>query len=289
MRAAASLAVSPLFPPPNRVLPSSAARIPSSTVAKPSVLLAPAAAIREPRSRSSTRAYGFSGANVSAAAQETSLAIKKKAAEILDDLKGTSIFLVGMNCTMKTDLGKILADALRYCYFDSDSLVEQAAGGVSAAKSLRKEDEKGFRDSETEVLKQLSSMGRLVVCAGDGSVQTSTNLAYLRYGVSIWVDVPLDYLANEMLTGEVSLPIPRNAPESDSFSEVLESLVQQYNELKQGFGTADTTVSLQKVASQLGCEDFTSVTPEDMGLEALKGIGRLMSVKKMMEAASKPF
>ncbi|XP_065013167.1 probable inactive shikimate kinase like 1, chloroplastic isoform X3 [Musa acuminata AAA Group] len=281
-RAAASLAVSTLFPPPNRVLPSSSARIPSSSVVKPSVFLASPAAIREPRSRSrrSTRAYGFS----------VIMWMQKKAAEILNDLKGTSIFLVGMNCTMKTDLGKILADALRYCYFDSDSLVEQAAGGVSAAKSLRKEDEKGFRDSETEVLKQLSSMGRLVVCAGDGSVQTSTNLAYLRHGISIWVDVPLDYLANEMLIGEVSSPITVNAPESDSFSEqVLESLMQQYNELKEGFGTADTTVSLQKVASQLGCEDFTSVTPEVMVLEVLKGLERLMSVKKMMEAAAKPF
>ncbi|XP_065043021.1 probable inactive shikimate kinase like 1, chloroplastic isoform X3 [Musa acuminata AAA Group] len=281
-RAAASLAVSTLFPPPNRVLPSSSARIPSSSVVKPSVFLASPAAIREPRSRSrrSTRAYGFS----------VIMWMQKKAAEILNDLKGTSIFLVGMNCTMKTDLGKILADALRYCYFDSDSLVEQAAGGVSAAKSLRKEDEKGFRDSETEVLKQLSSMGRLVVCAGDGSVQTSTNLAYLRHGISIWVDVPLDYLANEMLMGEVSSPITINAPESDSFTEqVLESLMQQYNDLKEGFGTADTTVSLQKVAAQLGCEDFTSVTPEVMVLEVLKGLERLMSVKKMMEAAAKPF
>lgn len=128
--------------------------------------------------------------------------------------------------------------------------------------------------------------------------------AYLRHGISIWVDVPLDYLANEMLMGEVSSPITVNAPESDSFSEVslslwttkwtfldmffvvcfnkflshinlmkisklllssvyfnfyyyvcvtisgciqqvLESLMQQYNELKEGFGTADTTVSLQ--------------------------------------------
>lgn len=29
---------------------------------------------------------------------------------------------------------------------------------------------------QTEVLKQLSSMGRLVICAGDGAVQSSTNL-----------------------------------------------------------------------------------------------------------------
>lgn len=29
---------------------------------------------------------------------------------------------------------------------------------------------------QTEVLKQLSSMGRLVVCAGNGAVKSSTNL-----------------------------------------------------------------------------------------------------------------
>lgn len=33
---------------------------------------------------------------------------------------------------------------------------------------------------QTEVLKQLSSMGRLVVCAGDGAVQSLTNL-YVIY------------------------------------------------------------------------------------------------------------
>lgn len=32
---------------------------------------------------------------------------------------------------------------------------------------------------QTEVLKQLSSMGRLVVCAGDGAVQSLTNLYVL--------------------------------------------------------------------------------------------------------------
>lgn len=46
---------------------------------------------------------------------------------------------------------------------------------------------------QTEVLKQLSPMGRLVVCAGDGAVQSSTNL-YLSLSLflvllspSVWI------------------------------------------------------------------------------------------------------
>lgn len=205
------------------------------------------------------------------------------------ELKGTSIFLIGMNCTMKTNLGKLLADSLRYYYFDSDSLVEQAAGGSSAAKSLREGDERAFRDSETEVLRQLSSMGRLVVCAGDGAVYSSTNLAFMRYGISIWIDVPLDMLANEVLkTGDLST-VAQAASDPNSFSKVLEEISNQHNALKQGYETSDARVSLQKVASQLGHEEMDSVTPEDMAIEVLKEIEKLTKVKKMMEAAAKPF
>ncbi|KAK1282900.1 hypothetical protein QJS10_CPB22g00580 [Acorus calamus] len=96
---------------------------------------------------------------------EPSLAVKRKAAETYDLLKGTSLFLIGMNCAMKSNLGKVLADSLRYYYFDSDGLVEETSGGEGAAESFLGRDEIGFRESETEVLKQLSSMVRLVVCA----------------------------------------------------------------------------------------------------------------------------
>ncbi|KAG5226775.1 shikimate kinase family protein [Salix suchowensis] len=63
------------------------------------------------------------------AGDDTTLQVKKRAADLSPELKGTSIFILGMRGPIKTDLGKLLADALRYYYFDSDSLVEEAAGG----------------------------------------------------------------------------------------------------------------------------------------------------------------
>lgn len=217
-----------------------------------------------------------------------SLAVKKKAMEISPVLKGTSIFLVGMNSTIKTNVGKLLADALRYYHFDSDSLVEEACGGESAAKSLKEQDEKGFHDSETEVLKQLSSMGRLVVCAGDGSVQSSTNLALLRHGISIWIDVPIEMVAKNMIEEGVQIPVTELST-AESYSEVLAQLAVAYEEMKGGYATADASVSLQKVASQLGYDDLDAVTTEDMAMEVLKEIQRLTRLKKMMEEAARPF
>ncbi|KAL0924099.1 hypothetical protein M5K25_004905 [Dendrobium thyrsiflorum] len=228
------------------------------------------------------------GTRMSTVELEASFVVKKKAAEISNELKGASIFLVGMNCTMKTNLGKVLANVLKYYYFESDSVVEQATAGISAAKSFQERDDEKFQESETEVLRQLSAMGRLVVCAGDGAVQSSTNLAFLRHGISLWIDVPLDMLANEVLRAEGSSPDLEIPPDDDHFLE-MDNLATRYNELKGGYATADATVSLLKVASQLGYEDLNSVSPDDMAVQALKEIERLTRFKKMLEEAARPF
>nr|XP_025622514.1 probable inactive shikimate kinase like 1, chloroplastic isoform X3 [Arachis hypogaea] len=188
-------------------------------------------------------------------------------------------YFSGMQNSLKTSLGKMLADMLRYYYFDSDSLVEEAVGGAPAAKSFREKDEMALHESETEVLMQLSSMGRLVVCAGNGAVQSSTNLALLRHGISLWIDVPLDIMARDVC----------EASSSGSYPEVTDQLAALYNKYRDGYATADAIISVQKVASRLGCDNFDDITIEEMTLEALREIQKLTRVKKMLEEAARPF
>ncbi|CAM8988778.1 unnamed protein product [Rhodiola kirilowii] len=210
---------------------------------------------------------------------DESFEVKKRASAISDVLKGTSIFLVGMKSNIKTSMGKILAEALRYYYFDSDELVEDAAGVGTGGRSFRDKDEEGFRSSETEVLRQLSSMGRLVVSAGDGAVQSATNLSLLRHGISVCLDLPLEFVANNVMEslGE------------GSASEVISQLIVQYNENKSGYANSDVTVSLQKVALELGYEDIELVTKDDLALAVIKEIEKLTRVKKLLEEAARPF
>ncbi|KAL4577077.1 hypothetical protein LXL04_013179 [Taraxacum kok-saghyz] len=228
------------------------------------------------------------GSAVQALEIDPMLDVKKKAMAISPGLKGTSIYLVGISSTMKTRVGNLLAEALRYYYFDSDNLVVEAAGGEAAAKQLLELDKVGFRESETEVLRQLSSMGRMVICAGNGAVQSSTNLSLLRHGISIWVDVPLDMVAKEILEDGVRLLGSEISP-SASHSEVLSQLTVLYKEMQEAYAIADVTISLKKVAGVLGYEDVESVSAEDMGLELLTELEKLMRVKKMMEEAARPF
>ncbi|CAJ2666169.1 unnamed protein product [Trifolium pratense] len=222
------------------------------------------------------------------AATDLSLAVKKKAAEVSSELKGSSIFLVGMKSSLKTNLGKLLADVLRYYYFDSDSLVEEALGGASVAKSLKESDETSFYESETEVLKQLSSMGRLVICAGNGAVQNKTNLALVRHGISLWIDLPLDTVARDVTEDQSPFP-SSDISTSGSYPEVMDELADLYNKYKDGYATADAIISLQKVATRLGYENLDDVTTEDVALEVLGEVEKLTRVKKMMEEAARPF
>uniref|UniRef100_A0A2P2KB28 Uncharacterized protein n=1 Tax=Rhizophora mucronata TaxID=61149 RepID=A0A2P2KB28_RHIMU len=159
---------SPFLPSSLLVAAESRTRcLPKSLTTTPRCFLLPSQALTStPTSTSESRVGDY----------DPSLEVKKRAADLSSELKGTSIFLVGMKSSLMSGLGKLLADTLRYYYFDSDSLVEESAGGEVAAKSFRENDEDGFQACETEVLKQLSSMGRLVICAGDGAVQSSTNL-----------------------------------------------------------------------------------------------------------------
>ncbi|EPS71353.1 hypothetical protein M569_03405 [Genlisea aurea] len=197
-----------------------------------------------------------------------SLKIKEKASGISADLKGTSLFLVGVNSSYKSSLARILADSLRYYYFDSDDLVEEAAGGKSVALSFLERDEAGYLALETEVLKQLSSMGRLVVNAGNGSVKTAENLALLRHGITVWIDVPLDLVVSDLNEDRIQLSVSdMAATRSSSSSDVLTQLTALYNHAQPGYSTADATLSLQRVGLELGRDELIGVTPEDLCIE----------------------
>ncbi|XP_021301799.1 probable inactive shikimate kinase like 1, chloroplastic isoform X2 [Sorghum bicolor] len=192
---------------------------------------------------------------------------------------------IGTDCTAKRNIAKLLANSIIYRYLCSEELLEDVLGGKDALRAFKESDEKGYLEVETEGLKQLTSMGSLVLCCGDGAVMNSTNLGLLRHGVSIWIDVPLEMAANDMLksTGTQATTDP------DSFSQAMSKLRQRYDELKERYGVSDITVSVQSVASQRGYSSVDSVTLEDMVLEIVRQIEKLIRAKEMMEAAGRPF
>lgn len=219
---------------------------------------------------------------------EETLFLERNGRVIASNLKGTCLFIVGMTSSIKSAVAKKTSEVLGYYFFDSEKLVEQASGKSSAAWELKEKDEEGFRDSESEVLRQLSSMTRLVVSTGDDAVVRSSNLGYMRNGIIIWLDIPLEALAKEMAAESVETQGHFAQTTAGSYSQALERFTKLLEERKGGYATADVKVSLQKIVDESGDKDIFSLTPTVIANEVLKGISKLLRYKELQQAASAP-
>lgn len=121
------------------------------------------------------------------------------------DLKGVSLFLVGMMGSGKTTVGRLLAAELGYQFFDTDSLIEQLAG-QTVTEIFATAGEAGFRRLEKQVLAELSAYKNLAIATGGGIVLDPHNWSFLRHGLVIWLDAPVETLYHR-LQGDSSRPL----------------------------------------------------------------------------------
>jgi shikimate kinase len=116
-----------------------------------------------------------------------------------DFLRGTNLFLIGMMGAGKTTVGQILARQLDYRFFDTDDVIEQAAG-QPISTIFAEQGEAGFRQLESRVLAELSTYTRLAIATGGGIVLQRENWGFLHHGVVVWLDVPLEELEQRLQT-----------------------------------------------------------------------------------------
>jgi shikimate kinase len=131
-----------------------------------------------------------------------------KALDTKVQLRGLNLYLVGMMGAGKTTVGKSLAKELGYRFFDTDALVEQAAG-QPIAQLFQTAGEPEFRALETQVLAELSSYRQLAIATGGGIVLKQENWGLLRHGVIIWLDVPVEQILIR-LRGDSHRPLLRD-------------------------------------------------------------------------------
>ncbi|KAK1289443.1 hypothetical protein QJS10_CPB18g01316 [Acorus calamus] len=211
---------------------------------------------------------------------DEALILKRKSEEVAPYLNGQCIYLIGMMGSGKTTVGKILSEVLGYSFFDSDKLVEQAVGATSVAQIFKEHSEDFFRENESEVLRELSSMHQLVVATGGGVVIRPINWRHMKKGITIWLDVPLEALARRIAAvGTASRPLLHHES-GDAYTKALLQLNKLYQERGEYYTNADATVSLQDIADEQANSDVSALTPTAIAIEALIKIKNFLTTDK---------
>lgn len=185
-------------------------------------------------------------------------------------LKGLNIYLIGMMGVGKTTVGKLLAEQFNYRFLDTDSLIETLAKKKKYKKYcindiFEEEGETNFRDLETQVLAQVSPYTRSVISTGGGIVVKRQNWSYLHYGLIIWLDAPVDLLA-QRLAEDDTRPLLRK---EKNIELKLQSLLEQRQPL---YSQADLHILIEN-----------NKTPEDIVTEIITQIPHKIKPKFQLE------
>lgn len=167
---------------------------------------------------------------------------------VKDSLKGISIYLIGMMGTGKTTVGREIAQQLGYQFFDTDAVIEQAAG-QTITEIFAEQGETSFRDLETQVLSQLSAYKCLVIATGGGIVLRRENWSYLRHGIVVWLNAPIPVL-QQRLAADTTRPLLQTADLSARLSDLMEQRRSLYAQADVQI-QSDNQIAPEQLATQI--------------------------------------
>nr|VDD47670.1 unnamed protein product [Brassica oleracea] len=220
------------------------------------------------------------------------LYLQRKAEEVKPYLNGRSMYLLllhslvtekccrgecvsGMMGSGKTTVGKIMAKALGYTLFDCDTMIEEAMNRTSVAEIFEHFGESVFREKETETLKKLSLMyHQVVVSTGGGAVIRPINWKYMHKGISIWLDVPLEALAQRIAAvGTNSRPLLHDDESGgDPYTVAFNRLSTIWETRGEAYTNASARVSLENITSKHGYRNVSDLTPTEIAVEAFEQV-----------------
>ena len=119
----------------------------------------------------------------------------------MNNLKST-IFVIGLPGSGKTDLSKFLAKHINYTFFDMDKVIEDREK-KTISKIFEDSGEEYFREVESDVLEELSNIKNAVISTGGGSVLKEKNRVLMKErGIVIFIDRPAELIVKNINVSE---------------------------------------------------------------------------------------
>lgn len=107
----------------------------------------------------------------------------------------------------KTTLGKSLATALHYRFFDLDDLIA-VSSGKAVVKIFDESAEEGFREIERKILLDHLEDQDTVIATGGGTVCYKDNMDLMNsHGITIFMDTPLELIIERLKSETLHRPL----------------------------------------------------------------------------------
>lgn len=126
-----------------------------------------------------------------------------------------TVYLIGFMGAGKSHHGRLLADKLGVPFHDLDSLIEEEYG-TTIAELFKLRGEAGFRKLERDTLLRTAEPGHSIIATGGGTPCHFDNMAWMNEnGCTIYLDVPVNILAERLKDGRETRPLLAGVKEDD--------------------------------------------------------------------------
>ena len=168
-----------------------------------------------------------------------------------------NIILIGPMGSGKSTIGNIIARRLHREFEDSDHFIEERTG-VDIARIFDVEGEQGFRDRESNALKELLEANGRVIATGGGSILREENRQLLKQkGYIIFLDTSVNQQMHRLRRDK-----KRPLLQTDNPRERLESLLAERRPIY--LDLADLAVKTDKRVARRLATDIIDRLPESL-------------------------
>ena len=163
--------------------------------------------------------------------------------------RGDAIVLIGFMGAGKSSVGRTLARLTGLPRFDTDEMVG-AHFGLTVAEIFEKHGEEGFREAETNALRELAGKGAAVVVTGGGMILRPENRHLLReLGTIVHLSADEETLFTR-ISRRATRPLLRTENPRATVTELLRTRLPLYREVADA--EVDTTnLSHDQVAEKI--------------------------------------
>ncbi|MBD2806063.1 shikimate kinase AroL [Xenorhabdus sp. ZM] len=157
-----------------------------------------------------------------------------------------TVFIVGARGAGKTTIGRLLAEALSYQFFDTDESI-QISSKMTIAQMVEKHDWQYFRNFESQILEEVSQ-NECVISTGGGIVLSPRNRSHLKQnGIVIYLQASAKTLIERLSLNPEDEQRPSLT--GKSITEEIEGILTEreplYNECADF--TVDASLSVENI------------------------------------------